>query len=144
MSAYGDPELLIATWIGQQLDDVKVWANPNLPEKWEFNAPLVHVLRGQDSGDASLTLDSVLLDFDIYSKVADHARALGEHIRTLIRLTLPLHTFANGLLVKSTGTVLAPCWLPFRDPGASNRSATSADIARRGATYRVLLHGMVA
>lgn len=142
MSAYGDPELLITDWLRLQLGKVKVWADPNLPDKWEFDAPIVHVQRGQDFGDSVLTLDSVLLDFDVYSMVADHARALGEQIRTLVRLTLPLHTFDNGLLVKSTGTVMAPCWLPFRDPAGSNRSAVSANIARRGATYRVLMSGM--
>jgi hypothetical protein len=120
-----------------------VWADPSLPDRWEFNAPIVHIQRGQDFGDEHLTLDSALLDVDIYAMVADHARALGEQIRTLIRLTLPLHTFDNGLFVKSTGTVMAPCWQPFRDPGGSNRSAITANIARRGATYRVLLHGMI-
>lgn len=144
MTGYGDPELLVADWLGDRLGDVKVWADPNLPDNWRFTAPLVHVQRGQDFGDETLSLDVALLDVNVYSVVADHARALGEQIRTLIRLTLPRHTFASGLFVTGTQTVLAPCWLPFRDPGASNRSAVSTGVARRGATYRVVLHGLAA
>lgn len=131
MSGYADPELLVATWLGERLN-LKTWANPNLPHDWQFTAPIGHVQRGQGFGDTALTLDECLLDISWYAADPDHARAAAEATRTEIRLNLPRHTFSNGAFVTGTFTVSAPTWAP--DP----------KVYRRAAAYRVILHGMTA
>lgn len=143
MTTYADAETLVQGWLHDRTQ-VKVWADPRLPNNWPFTAPLVHVQRGQDFGDEQLTLDVALLDIDVYAKDPDHARGLAERIRGLMRLTLPHTTFPSGAFVTGVATVMAPCWLPYRDPGGSTRAAIDPNIARRGATYRVILHGLVA
>ncbi|BAL87299.1 hypothetical protein AMIS_20790 [Actinoplanes missouriensis 431] len=144
MPDYADAEILIGHWLQDQIGSTnKVWMDPTLPRNWQFEAPLIHVQRAADEGDTQLTLDTALLDIDIYGAVADNCRALGEQIRTLMRFHLPHHTFTNGIFVTGVETVAAPCWLPFRDSGGSNRSAISATVARRGAAYRVILHGVI-
>lgn len=144
MTGYADPELLVVGWLKTRLDaGVKVWANPTLPYGWQFDAPLVHVQRGQDIAEPALSLDIALLDIETYSAEPDNARALADQIRGLMRLELPLTTFANGVFCKAVTTVSAPTWAPFRDPAASNRSGTSPTVARRSAAYRVILHGFV-
>lgn len=130
--SYPDPELLVATWLDAHLDQTtKVWADPRLPDNWPFTAPLVHVQRAPGAGDAQLTLDTALLDIDVYAKRADHARDVAEQVRGLIRLTLPYTTFSNGVFVTGTITVSAPSWAP--DP----------TVARRTAAYQVTLHGVI-
>lgn len=126
MSGYADPELLVATWLHDQTGH-KVWANPGIPPNWPFTAPLIHVQRGQGEGDTQLTLDLVLLDVDVYSKVADNARQVAEQVRGLIRLVLP-HTQVGPAFVTGTATASAPAWAP--DPS----------VFRRTAAYRVFLH----
>jgi hypothetical protein len=143
VTGYADPEVLIQTWLHEQTA-AKTWADPRLPGNWSFTAPLVHVQRGQDFGDERLSLDIALIDIDVYGKDPDHTRALAEQVRGLMRLALPLHTFDSGVFVKAVFTVMAPTWLPYRDPGGSTRQAIDPNIARRGSTYRVVLHGMVA
>lgn len=128
---YGDPELLISAWCGARLGK-KTWADPRLPDNWRFTAPIGHFQRGQSGGDTALTLDAVLLDVSWYAADADQAREAAELTRSELRLNLPLHTFASGVFVKSVQTVMAPCWLP--DPS----------VYRRGATYRIFLHGLTA
>jgi hypothetical protein len=108
----------------------KTWADPVLPTN-DFTAPLGHFQRAPGEGDTALTLDSVLLDVDWYARVADHARKAAEQTRSLLRLTLPLHTFAGGPFVKSVFTVTAPFWAP------------ATGVFRRSATYRIFLHGLV-
>lgn len=127
---YADPELLISTWLGAQLNR-KTWADPELPHNWNFAAPIGHVQRAPGEGDTALTLDSVLLDIDWLAKVADNARDCAERTRALMRLTLPLHTFDGGPFVTGVQTVTAPCWAP------------ATGVFRRSATYRVWLHGLV-
>ena len=128
---YADPELLVSAWVGEQVGH-KTWADPRLPANWKFTAPIGHFQRGQGEGDTQLTLDVVLLDVSWYAADADHARECAELTRSELRLNLPLHTFPSGVFVKSVQTVMAPCWLP--DPS----------VYRRGATYRIFLHGLMA
>lgn len=130
MTGYADPELLLSKWLNQRLS-VKVWADPRLPQDWPFSAPLVHLQRGQGEGDTQITLDTVLLDVDVYAKNADHARATAEDVRSEMRLNLPLVTLPGGAFVKSVSTVSAPAWTP--DP----------DVFRRSAAYRVYLHSLI-
>lgn len=144
MTGFADPEILVAAWLKTRLGDtVKVWANPTLPYGWQFDAPLVHIQRGQDFAEPALSLDLALLDIETYAAEPDNARALADRIRGLMRLELPLTTFDNGIFCKAVETVSAPCWAPFRDPAASNRSGTSPAVARRSAAYRVILHGLI-
>lgn len=131
MTGYADPERLITDWLHERTG-LKTWADPRLPSDWTFTAPIGHVQRGAGEGDTALTLDSVLLDIDWYAKDADHARDVAEQCRFELRVNLPLHTFINGVLVKSVFTVTPPFWAP--DPS----------VFRRSATYRVVLSGMVA
>lgn len=128
---YADPETLVAEWLHDQLG-VKTWADPVLPDRWDYTAPLVHVQRGVGEGDVAPTLDVAILDVDVLAKLADNARRVAELVRAELRLTLPHHTFANGVFVQATSTVSAPAWLP--DPS----------LFRRGAAYRLVLHGVIA
>lgn len=145
MPEYADPELLVAGWLqGRLNDETKVWADPTLPYGWQFNAPLVHVQRGQDFGDTQLALDAAILDIGVYATNVDHARAMGDAVRTAMRFELPLHTFGNGILCTTVQAVSAPMWLPFQDPTASTRSGTSPTVARRSAAYRVVFAGLLA
>jgi hypothetical protein len=127
---YADPELLIAQWVHDRTNR-KTWADPVLPTNHDFTAPIGHFQRAPGEGDVALTLDAVLLDVDWLAKVADHAREAAEQTRSLLRLTLPLHTFSNGIFVTGVSTVTAPFWAP------------AIGVFRRSATYRVMLHGMV-
>ena len=130
MGGYADPERLVADWLHERLG-CKMWADPRLPADWPFDAPLGHVQRGQDTGDAALTLDMAILDVDFYAKVADHARQAADRARTELRLNLPGHTWPSGVTVSGVTTVAAPFWAP--DP----------NVYRRSATYRVVLHGLL-
>lgn len=130
MTGYADPELMISEWVHGRLDR-KTWADPRLPPDWPFSAPIGHFQRGAGEGDTRLTLDVVLVDVDWYAKNADHAREAAEETRSELRLNLPLHTFANGVMCTGVQTVTAPFWAP--DP----------NVYRRTATYRVFLHGLV-
>lgn len=144
MTQYADPELLVAGWLKTKLDPkTKVWADPTLPYGWQFAAPLVHIQRGQDFGDEKLSLDAAILDIEVYATVVDHARAVADQVRGLMRLHLPLYTWDNGIFCTGVQAVTAPMWLPFQDPAASTRSGTSPTVARRSAAYRVILHGFV-
>ena len=127
---YADPELLVAEWLHGQLS-VKTWADPELPERWDYTAPLVWIQRGQGSGDTVLTLDDVLLDVAVLAKIADNARETAELVRREIRLNLPLTTFDNGVFCTGSSTFSAPSWAP------------ATGVFRREATYRVILHGVV-
>lgn len=124
---YADPEILFATWAATTLD-VKTWADPKLPPRWDFTAPIAHVQRAPGDGDRVLTLDSALLDVDVYAALADNARAVAELVRSTARLQLPGHTTPEGVFVKAVETVMGPVWLP--DPAVFKRSAT----------YRLILH----
>jgi hypothetical protein len=130
MAGYADPELLIATWLHGQLG-CQMRADPRLPDRWSFDAPIGMVQRGQGFGDDVLTLDTAILDIDFYAKVADHARDYAERARHELRVNLPLHVFDGGVFVTGVRTVSAPCWAP--DPG----------VYRRTAAYQVTLHGIV-
>jgi hypothetical protein len=121
---------MVSEWTHGRLN-LKTWADPLLPSDWRFTAPIGHFQRGRGEGDTRLTLDVVLLDVDWYAANADHARKAAEDNRSELRLNLPLHTFANGVFVKAVETVMAPVWLP--DP----------KVYRRGASYRIYLHGLV-
>jgi hypothetical protein len=128
---YAEPETLIAGWLHEQLD-VKTWADPALPDGWNYTAPIVHVQRGVGEGDPALTLDVALLDVDVYAALPDNARAVAELVRARMRLTLPRHVFPGGVFVQAVTCTSAPAWLPTGGP------------ARRGATYRAVLHGVAA
>lgn len=127
---YTDVETLLADRLHARLA-VKTWIDPRLPERWNFDAPLVHIQRGGD-GDTRLTLDAAIVDIDVYARIADNARVIAERIRTEVRLHLPAFTLPSGVTVTGTGTITAPRWLP--DP----------TVYRRGATYRVIVHGLTA
>jgi hypothetical protein len=131
VTGYADPELLVSKWLAVRLG-IKVFVDPVLPANSWAQAPVAHMLRGRDQGDAQLTLDVALLDVDVYSAIPDHARETAEAIRGVLRLELPRYTFDNGAFVTAVQTVMAPCWTP--DP----------KVSRRSASYRVGLHGMVA
>jgi hypothetical protein len=124
---YADVEALLAEWLQTNLG-VKTWIDPDLPERWDFNAPLAHIRRTPGSADAALTLDDALIDVDVLAKIADNAREVAELIRRAVRVDLLRHTTAGGAFVQHTGTVTPPVWLP--DPS----------LFRRGATYRVVVH----
>lgn len=128
---YADAETLIAEWLRGQLG-VKTWADPELPDRWDYTAPLVHIQRSPGEGDGVITLDTPLLDVDVYAKVADNARVTAELVRAAFRLDLPHHTFGNGVFVQAVTCLSAPTWLP------------ASGVFRRGATYRPVLHGVIA
>lgn len=130
MTAYADPETLLADWLHTQLG-IKAWADPNLPDNWRFTAPIAHIQRGAGIGAAPLSLDDVTLDVDVYAANADHARDTAAGIWSAMVFTLPLTTFPNGIFVKSSSATMQPIWAP--DP----------KIYRRSATYRVILHGVI-
>jgi hypothetical protein len=131
VSGYADPELLVSDWLKTRTGK-KTWADPRLPHNYDFTAPIGHVQRGAGSGDTALSLDSVVLDIDWYAKVADHARVLAQQTWAEMRLNLPHYTWSNGVTVSGVSTLTAPFWAP--DPS----------VFRRSATYRVILHGLVA
>lgn len=130
MTAYADPELLVAQWLKDTLG-IHVRADPDLPADWLFDAPITHVQRGQGLGAAPLSLDDVTLDVDTYAANADHARKVAGDIWSAIILQLPLTTFDNGILVKHASATTPAMWAP--DP----------KVYRRTAAYRVILHGFV-
>ncbi len=130
MAEYADVETRLAPWLHEQVGH-KVWADPGIPDNWPFTAPLITVRRGPGEGDTALTLDSALLDIDVYAKVADHARQVAEQVRSAMRLVLPQHTWDDGVTVSGSFTVTGPFWAP--DPS----------LLRRSATYRVILHGLI-
>jgi hypothetical protein len=132
VNGYGDAEVLVGRWLEVQLAGppaVKVWMDPNLPSTWRFDAPIIHVQRGQSASTLALSLDDALLDVDVYAANAGHARKTAADVWALIALKLPHVTFDNGIFVQKAETVLAPIWGP--DP----------KVYRRTATYRVILHG---
>ncbi|MFY1686496.1 hypothetical protein [Plantactinospora sp. WMMB782] len=124
---YADVETFLAAWLGAALD-IKTWADPDRDPGWRYEAPLAHILRAPGEGDGALTLDSALVDIDVYAVNADNARTTAERIRKAIRVTLPGHTTSNGVSVQGTQTTMAPIWTP--DP----------KVKRRSATYRIFLH----
>ncbi len=63
--------------------------------------------------------------------VRDTARDYAHQAWNLLRLTLPLHTFDNGVFCTGVQTVTAPFWGP------------ATGVYRRSASYRVILHGVV-
>lgn len=131
MTVYADPETLIGAWLKDTLT-IKVWADPRPPGNERFTAPLAHVQRAPGLGAVPLSLDDVQLDVDVYAADADHARDTAGAIWSAITLQLPLTTFPGGVLVKYARALTPPMWTP--DP----------KVFRRSATYRVVLHGMVA
>ena len=130
MTGYADPERLVADWLHTQLG-CKMWAEPHLPQRWTFDAPIGLVQRGQGLGDTRLTLDTALVDVDFYAQVADHVRDLAEQARYQLRVRLPLTTLTGGVLVTAVDTVSAPAWAP--DP----------DAYRRAAAYQITFAGML-
>lgn len=130
MVTYADPELLVSGWLKDTLDIV-VRADPNLrSDSWNL-APVVHLQRGPGGFDAPVTIDDVLLDCDVYSAVADHARATAHRIWAAMTLDLPGHTFDSGAFVKKVKAQPPPFWGPMQKG------------FRRSATYRVILHGLI-
>lgn len=128
---YADPERLIGDWIRDTLD-IKVWEDPDPPADRWINAPIAHIQRGPGSADLALTLDDVLLDCNVYAKVADHARDTANRIWSAMTFELPLHTFhPSGVFVKSASCPTRPFWAP------------EPKFYRRSATYRVVLHGLI-
>lgn len=130
MTAYADPELMIADWLRDTLE-IKVWRDPKLPGNETFTAPFTHVQRGAGLGSAPLSLDDVTLDVDVYAAAADKARDTAGRIWTAIVFHLPLTTFDNGIFCKFTSAITPPMWGP--DP----------TVYRRTAAYRIVLHGVV-
>ena len=130
MAGYSDPELLLTRWLKDKLD-LKTWCDPELPENWNFTAPIGHIQRGQDIADSPLSLDFALLDISWYAAKADHARQAADRCRNAMRLELPLTTFSNGVFVRSVQTIMAPSWI------------LNPRHCRRAAAYRVELHGFV-
>jgi hypothetical protein len=130
MTAYADPETLLATWVHDHLT-VKTWADPTLPSNERYLAPIAHIQRAPGTGEVALSLDDVQLDVDVYAAKADHARDTAGAIWSAMVLTLPLTTLPGGIFVKRVSAV-PPYWTP--DPR----------VFRRSATYRVILHGFLA
>lgn len=124
---YADAETLLAAWLHTTLN-IKTWVDPKLPPRWDYTSPLTHIQRSPGDGDTALTLDTAVLDVDVYAALADNARVTAERIRRAVRLELPLHTTADGTFIQSAQTVMAPVWLS--DPA----------VFRRSATYRLFLH----
>jgi hypothetical protein len=130
LTGYGDPELLVAQWLVDELN-LNVRADPDIRADSWADAPLVHVQRGQGLGSPALSLDDVVLDVDVYGAEADRVRLVAHEIWSAMILRLPLTTFDNGVFCKFASAVSAPIWAP--DPSAY----------RRTAAYRVILHGFV-
>ncbi|WP_250029803.1 hypothetical protein [Paractinoplanes maris] len=129
MAGYADPEIVVGEWLRDTLD-AKVWVDPKPPANAWTTAPWLWVQRAPSGFDMPLTLDDVLLDCNAYAAEADHARDLGQRVWAAMTLTLPRHTFANGLFVTRVKAEPAPFWAP--DPQY-----------RRSASYRVVLHGLI-
>ncbi len=127
MPAYGDPEMLVGAWL--EARGFQVRADPDIRADYWADAPLVHLQRGQSLSQLALSLDDVLLDIDVYSALADHAREVAHQVWSAMVLDLPKTTFSNGIFVTATSVISAPSWAP--DPSAK----------RRTAAYRVILHG---
>jgi hypothetical protein len=130
VTAYADAETRLATWLHGRLG-CKVWADPELPHNYDFNAPIGWLQRSAGEGDSALTLDSGIYDLGFYGKTADHVRTYAEKARYEIRYVLPGYTWDDGVTVSGTFTVSAPFWAP--DPS----------VFRRSAAYRVVLHGLI-
>lgn len=128
-TGYADPETLIGDWLKTTLA-VKVWNDPKPPANAWTTATWLWVQRAPSGFDMPLTLDDVLLDCDAYAANADHAKALGQKVWAAMTLTLPGHTFGNGLFIKRVRAEPAPFWAP--DPKY-----------RRSASYRLVIHGLV-
>lgn len=128
--SYGDPELLIAEWIAGTLD-IPARADPDLRPDWWADAPVAHVQRSAGFGNMPLTLDDPIIDVDVYSAVAAHAREAAHRIWVAMTLNLPRHTFQpSGVFVMRVGAT-PPAWAP--DPTAF----------RRTAAYSLVLHNLV-
>lgn len=132
MIGNADVELMVTERLRSRLGGRKLWADPELPENWNFTAPIGHVQRGQDASGSSLSLEVALFDISWYAATADHARAAAVEAHIEMVLNLPLYTWPNGVMCMSVQVAMAPAWLP--DPSAY----------RRGASYRVYFHGFVA
>jgi hypothetical protein len=130
MAGYADGELLVGEWLQAQLG-AQVVVDPDLTPYLPFEQPVGHVQRGAGEGDTKLTLDSMLLDVDWYSDVADHAREYAHQTWNLMRFELPLHTFTGGIFCTGVQTITSPFWGP------------ATGTYRRSATYRVILHGLI-
>jgi hypothetical protein len=130
MTGYADGELLVAEWLQNQVG-AQVTADPDFLQFAPFQEPVGHVQRAPGEGDTVLTLDSMLLDVDWYAELADHARDCAHQTWNLLRLSLPLHTFDNGVFCTGVSTVTAPFWAP------------ATGVYRRSAAYRVILHGLI-
>lgn len=129
-AGYVDPETRIGAWLRDRLK-CKIWCDPLLPATWKFTAPIGHLQRSAGEGDTYLTLDSGIYDLDFYAADPKHARKLAEEARWEIRYNLPQYTWDDGITVNGTSTISPPAWRP--DPA----------VARRGSTYRIILHGVI-
>lgn len=131
MAGYADGELLVAEWLQAQTG-AQVHADPDISPYLPFSEPLGHVQRGVGEGDRQLTLDAMILDIDWYAELADQARDYAHRTWNLMRFTLPLHAFSNGVFCTGVQTISAPSWAP------------ATGVFRRSAAYRVVLHSLVA
>jgi hypothetical protein len=127
---YADGETRLTAWLHTALG-CKMWADPRLPENYDFTTPIGHLQRSAGEGDTFLTLDSGIYDLDFYGAKADTVRAYAEQARYELRFNLPRFTWADGVTVNGVATLSAPAWRP--DPA----------VFRRGASYRVILHGLI-
>ncbi|MEU8334801.1 hypothetical protein [Micromonospora tulbaghiae] len=123
------PEALVADWLNPRTEH-KCWADPRLPEPWDFTAPLVHIQSGPGA-EIALTLDAVILDVDVYAARADNAGNVANRVRAELQLRLPGHTWESGLTVSAVRVETLPFWSP--DP----------KVFKRSASYRVYFHGLL-
>lgn len=129
MTAYADPELLIAEWLSA-VTELKIWTEPRWQGNERFLSAVALLQRAPGRDDLALTLDEATLDVDVYAANPEHARTAANDIWSAMTFQLPRTTFANGVFVKAV-RASPPHWAP--DP----------KVYRRTATYRVMLHGVI-
>ena len=129
---YVDVELLLVGWLSSLVPDgCRVCTD--LPATLQDELPVVQVVRAPGGGDGTLTIDTAVVDVEVYA--ADRAGAVGlaEVVRGLLRLRLP-GWFDGRATVLAVETSSPPIWRPYDD---------AARIRRFGATYVIKVQSAV-
>lgn len=122
MSAYGDIERLLTSWLAQQL---AVRVVTDLPANLDDVLPLVQVTR-YGGGDDVISLDRPLVDVDCYAATRGAAYELAQRVRDAVRFALPGRV-VDSVLVCRVDTLSGPVWRPYEN----------ATLRRFGASYQI-------